>query len=83
MVAHPDDIECGTSAAIGAWTARGIDVAYLLLTRGEAGMDNSPPERTGPMRVREQLTGSEAVGVAAWSSWTPRRRARVQPRPAT
>jgi LmbE family N-acetylglucosaminyl deacetylase len=28
-------------------------------------MDSSPPERTGPMRVREQLAGSEAVGVTA------------------
>lgn len=64
VVAHPDDIEYGTSAAIAAWTARGVQVAYLLLTRGEAGMDSSPPERTGPMRVREQLAGSEAVGVA-------------------
>lgn len=65
VVAHPDDIEYGTSAAIAAWTARGIDVAFLLLTRGEAGMDSSPPERTGPMREREQLSGSEAVGVTA------------------
>lgn len=65
VVAHPDDIEYGTSAAIAAWTARGIEVAYLLLTHGEAGMDSSPPERTGPMRVREQLAGSEAVGVTA------------------
>lgn len=63
VVAHPDDIEYGTSAAIAAWTARGVAVAYLLLTRGEAGMDGSPPERTGPLREREQRAGSEAVGV--------------------
>jgi len=63
VVAHPDDIEYGTSAAVAAWTARGIDVAYLLLTRGEAGMDASPPERTGELRMREQVAGSEAVGV--------------------
>jgi len=24
VVAHPDDIEYGTSAAVAAWTARGI-----------------------------------------------------------
>jgi LmbE family N-acetylglucosaminyl deacetylase len=65
VVAHPDDIEYGTSAAVASWTDRGVDVGYLLLTRGEAGMDASPPERTGPMRVREQLAGSEAVGVTA------------------
>ncbi len=63
VVAHPDDVEYGTSSAVAAWTARGIDVGYLLLTRGEAGMDASAPERTGPLRVREQVAGSRAVGV--------------------
>jgi LmbE family N-acetylglucosaminyl deacetylase len=63
VVAHPDDVEYGTSSAVAAWTARGVDVAYLLLTRGEAGMDNSPPERTAELRTREQIAGSQAVGV--------------------
>ena len=64
VVAHPDDVEYGASAAVAAWTARGIDVAYLLLTRGEAGMDSSPPEQTAPLRMREQVAGSLAVGVS-------------------
>lgn len=63
VVAHPDDVEYGTSSAVAAWTARGVQVAYLLLTRGEAGMDASPPERTRELRTREQLRGAEAVGV--------------------
>jgi LmbE family N-acetylglucosaminyl deacetylase len=63
VVAHPDDVEYGTSSAVAAWTARGIDVAYLLLTRGEAGMDASPPDRTRELRTREQLRAAEAVGV--------------------
>jgi LmbE family N-acetylglucosaminyl deacetylase len=64
VVAHPDDVEYGTSSAVAAWTSRGIDVAYLLLTRGEAGMDASPPDRTAELRVREQVAGSTAVGVS-------------------
>ena len=64
VVAHPDDVEYGTSSAVAAWTSQGIDVAYLLLTRGEAGMDASPPERTAELRVREQVAASEAVGVS-------------------
>jgi LmbE family N-acetylglucosaminyl deacetylase len=64
VVAHPDDVEYGVSSAVAAWTARGVDVAYLLLTRGEAGMDGSPPERTAPLRTEEQIAGSRAVGVA-------------------
>src|ERR1700759_3625160 len=38
VVAHPDDMEYGTSAAVARWTARGIEVGYLLLTRGADGM---------------------------------------------
>ncbi|UZN02795.1 PIG-L deacetylase family protein [Cellulomonas sp. S1-8] len=63
VVAHPDDLEYGTSAAVAAWTARGIEVAYLLLTRGEAGMDGVEPARAAELRVREQVAGSLAVGV--------------------
>jgi LmbE family N-acetylglucosaminyl deacetylase len=64
VVAHPDDVEYGTSSAVAAWTSRGVDVAYLLLTRGEAGMDASAPERTAELRMREQIAGSTAVGVS-------------------
>jgi LmbE family N-acetylglucosaminyl deacetylase len=63
VVAHPDDVEYGTSAAVAAWTARGVDVAYLLLTRGEAGMDASPPERTAALRTDEEVAAAAAVGV--------------------
>lgn len=64
VVAHPDDVEYGTAAAVAAWTTRGVDVTYLLLTRGEAGMDAVRPERTAQLRVAEQLAGSRAVGVS-------------------
>ena len=63
VVAHPDDVEYGISSAVASWTARGLDVAYLLLTRGEAGIDTSPPEQTARLRTEEQIAGSRAVGV--------------------
>ncbi|MCC6494828.1 MAG: PIG-L family deacetylase [Propionibacteriaceae bacterium] len=62
VVAHPDDVEYGTSAAIAKWTASGVEVAYLLLTAGEAGMQR-PPEVTGPLRAAEQRAACAAVGV--------------------
>jgi LmbE family N-acetylglucosaminyl deacetylase len=62
VVAHPDDMEYGTSAAVARWTARGIDVGYLLLTRGEAGMPN-PPEETARLRAAEQQAACAVVGV--------------------
>jgi LmbE family N-acetylglucosaminyl deacetylase len=63
VVAHPDDLEYGTSSAVAAWTAKGIEVAYLLLTRGEAGIDTVDPKATAELRVREQIKGSHEVGV--------------------
>lgn len=62
IVAHPDDMEYGTSAAVARWTARGIEVGYLLLTRGEAGMPN-PPEETARLRAAEQQAACAVVGV--------------------
>jgi LmbE family N-acetylglucosaminyl deacetylase len=62
VVAHPDDMEYGTSAAVARWVARGIEVGYLLLTRGEAGMP-SPPEETARLRIAEQHAACAVVGV--------------------
>jgi LmbE family N-acetylglucosaminyl deacetylase len=63
VVAHPDDMEYGASAAVAAWTAAGVEVRYLLLTRGEAGIDTMQPEETARLRVEEQRAGCRAVGV--------------------
>ncbi|NJP67337.1 PIG-L deacetylase family protein [Streptomyces spiramenti] len=63
IAAHPDDLEYGAAAAVAEWTAAGKDVRYLLVTRGEAGIDSLAPERCGPLREREQRAGAERVGV--------------------
>ncbi len=62
IVAHPDDMEYGASAAVATWTRRGVQVGYLLLTGGEAGMAD-PPEVIGPLRAKEQQAACEVVGV--------------------
>jgi LmbE family N-acetylglucosaminyl deacetylase len=63
IVAHPDDLEWGTAGAVAHWTSAGKQVAYLLVTRGEAGIDGIPPERAGPLREAEQRAAAAAVGV--------------------
>ena len=63
VVAHPDDIEYGLSAAVAKWTDAGKEVDYYLLTRGEAGIDTMPPDEAGPLREREQQAASAVVGV--------------------
>jgi len=64
VVAHPDDVEYGTSSAVARWTSDGIEVAYLLLTRGEAGMDAHAPDEAAELRRGEQEAASEVVGVS-------------------
>ncbi len=63
IVAHPDDLEYGAAAAVARWTDAGNEVVYLLATRGEAGIDGVPPERSGPLRVAEQQRSAAVVGV--------------------
>jgi len=64
VVAHPDDIEYGTSTAVAMWTARGVEVMYLLLTRGEAGIDTLAPAEAAELRMAEQRAAGAAVGVS-------------------
>ncbi|GAB4077521.1 PIG-L deacetylase family protein [Nostocoides australiense] len=63
VVAHPDDIEYGTSAAVARWTGAGKTVTYWLATRGEAGIDNLHPDQAGSVREAEQRAAGRAVGV--------------------
>ncbi|MFF9817309.1 PIG-L deacetylase family protein [Streptomyces sp. NPDC014006] len=65
VVAHPDDLEYGCSAAVAAWTDAGREVAYVLATRGEAGIDTLEPAVCAFLREREQRTSAAAVGVSS------------------
>ena len=63
VVAHPDDMEYGGSAAVARWTAQGVEVSYLLLTAGEAGMRSQDPKDAADIRAQEQRRACELVGV--------------------
>ncbi|MGQ4387710.1 PIG-L deacetylase family protein [Streptomyces sp. SAS_270] len=64
VVAHPDDLEYGCSAAIAGWTDAGREVVYVLATRGEAGIDTLEPAKCGPLREAEQRASAAVVGVS-------------------
>ncbi|MCH0565682.1 MULTISPECIES: PIG-L deacetylase family protein [unclassified Streptomyces] len=64
VVAHPDDLEYGCAAAVAAWTDAGREVAYVLATRGEAGIDTLEPGKCAPLREREQRASAAVVGVS-------------------
>ena len=63
VVAHPDDMEYGAASAVARWTRQGREVAYVLVTDGEAGIAGRPPDEVGPLRVAEQRASCSAVGV--------------------
>jgi LmbE family N-acetylglucosaminyl deacetylase len=63
VVAHPDDLEYGAASAVARWTSQGKQVQYLLMTRGEAGIDSMPPEEAGPLREAEERASARVVGV--------------------
>ena len=65
IAAHPDDLEYGTSCAVARWTGLGKEVAYLMVTRGQAGINTWSPERTAPIREAEEIESARLVGVSS------------------
>jgi LmbE family N-acetylglucosaminyl deacetylase len=63
VAAHPDDLEYGAASAIAKWTSQGKWVGYLLVTRGEAGIDGMHPDDAGPLRTQEEIDSAAVVGV--------------------
>ncbi len=62
-MAHPDDLEYGAASAIARWTSEGRTIAYVLVTRGEAGIDGMDPAQVGPLRSAEEHASAAVVGV--------------------
>ena len=64
VFAHPDDAEFGAAGTIARWIAEGIDVAYLVVTRGDAGgFDETPRDQMPILREAEQRAAAAALGV--------------------
>lgn len=65
VCAHPDDVDFGCAGTIARWVDDGLAVAYLVVTRGEAG-GNDPAvvrESIPGIREAEQRAAARAVGV--------------------
>ncbi len=63
VVAHPDDLEFGSAAAVARWTGQGKHVVYCMVTSGEAGIDGLAPDACRPVREVEQIESARIVGV--------------------
>ena len=65
VVAHPDDIDFGMAGTMAVLTGQGVEVAYCLVTSGDAGGDDSShsKEERSAIREAEQTAAAQAVGV--------------------
>ena len=60
---HPDDLEYGVASPW--WRAgptQGKEVAYVLATSGEAGIDGMSPDEAAPLREEEERRSAAVVG---------------------
>ncbi|WP_422734710.1 PIG-L deacetylase family protein [Micromonospora sp. WMMD558] len=64
IFAHPDDVDFGCAGTVATWTGGGIEVAYVLVTEGDAGgYDETPRPELVRQRAEEQRAAAAAVGV--------------------
>ncbi|HXY91966.1 MAG TPA: PIG-L deacetylase family protein [Acidimicrobiia bacterium] len=65
VIAHPDDVDFGAAGSIARWTDAGIDVAYCVVTDGEAGGRHRGigPAELAELRRVEQANAAKVVGV--------------------
>jgi len=63
VVAHPDDMEFGSAAAVARWTGQGKEVVYCMVTSGEAGIDGMHPDECRAVREAEEIESARIVGV--------------------
>lgn len=65
ITAHPDDVDFGCAGTVAGWTDMGIDVAYCVVTDGDAGgFDEAVPRAEIPgIRRAEQRAAAAEVGV--------------------
>jgi LmbE family N-acetylglucosaminyl deacetylase len=64
VLAHPDDVDFGAAGTVARWVDEGLEVAYLLVTRGDAGgFDGTPRDQMPGLREAEQRAAAAAVGV--------------------
>jgi LmbE family N-acetylglucosaminyl deacetylase len=66
VAAHPDDVDFSCAGTIAGWTAAGVEVAYCVVTDGDAGgSDPSTPRAALAARRRaEQRDAAAVLGVS-------------------
>jgi LmbE family N-acetylglucosaminyl deacetylase len=65
VTAHPDDVDFGVGGTIALWTQAGVEVAYCIVTNGDAGgFDPAVPRsEIASIRQAEQRAAAKVLGV--------------------
>ena len=65
VTAHPDDVDFGAAGSVARWVEEGHEVAYCIVTDGDAGgFDPAVPRSEIPaIRRAEQRAAAKVVGV--------------------
>ncbi len=65
IMAHPDDIDFGSSGSIARWCAEGWTVYYVLVTSGDKGTHDPAmgPQQLAAIREEEQRAAARVLGV--------------------
>ncbi len=65
VTAHPDDVDFGAAGTVATWTKAGIEVAYAIVTNGDAGGYDPSVSRVAmaELRQEEQRAAAAEVGV--------------------
>jgi LmbE family N-acetylglucosaminyl deacetylase len=65
VTAHPDDVDFAAAGAVARWIDAGVEVAYCIVTDGDAGgFDPAiPRSEIAGIRRAEQIAAAKAVGV--------------------
>ncbi|MGB7051715.1 MAG: PIG-L deacetylase family protein [Acidimicrobiales bacterium] len=66
VTAHPDDVDFGAAGSVAVWTHAGVEVAYCIVTDGDAGGSDLSVSRTEMAKLRqdEQRKAAATVGVS-------------------
>jgi LmbE family N-acetylglucosaminyl deacetylase len=67
VTAHPDDVDFGAAGSVAAWVKAGVEVAYCIVTDGDAGGSDRTISRQdmAKLRQQEQRAAASEVGVTA------------------
>jgi LmbE family N-acetylglucosaminyl deacetylase len=65
VTAHPDDVDFGVAGSVASWVKAGIEVAYCIVTDGDAGGSDRTISRQEMATIRraEQTAAAAEVGV--------------------